>query len=134
MSGTSPLQQIRVLVIDDSSTIRTLLKEMLRHIGVGDTTAVGSGAEALRLVGIADPAYDLLVCDWNMDGMSGLQFLRLVREKQPNVPFLLISGRSDAQSIRAARAAGVSIYLRKPFSPRELEAKIHLALGARKAA
>ncbi len=74
---------------------------------------------------------DLVLCDWNMPGMSGLDFLRQVRSVGLEIPFLMVTGRADKESVIEAKDAGVSAYIAKPFSQTQLEAKLRI-LVARK--
>lgn len=73
----------------------------------------------------------MVVCDWNMPNMNGIDFLKHVRKTRPDLPFLMMTARSDKESLIAAKEAGVNAFLRKPFTPAQLEAKVsNLVEGA----
>ncbi len=69
-------------------------------------------------------SFDLIICDWNMPGVSGVEVCKQVRAERPDLPFLLVTGRSDPDSVVVAKETGVSAYITKPFSPQELNVKI----------
>jgi two-component system chemotaxis response regulator CheY len=77
---------------------------------------------------------DLILCDWNMPVMSGMEFFRALREKGNVTPFLMITGRSDHNSIMEARSTGVEGYLRKPFSSKQIETRLRILAARMKAA
>jgi CheY-like chemotaxis protein len=99
---------------------------MLNQIGVRQVSAAGNGKEAVVLLGdnIEGQPFDLILCDWNMPTMSGVELLRHIRGANCTVPFLMITARGDADSINEAKESGVSGYILKPFSLQELEKKM----------
>jgi two-component system chemotaxis response regulator CheY len=72
---------------------------------------------------------DLVLCDWNMPGRSGLELLQQVRSVGLEVPFVMVTGRADKESVIAAKDAGVTAYISKPFSAAQLEAKMRAAVA-----
>ena len=127
------LAQISVLIVDDQHAARTLLKKILKEMAVGQVLEAANGREALSLVESAPDMADLVICDWNMPEMSGLDFITRMRAGGVTTPVIMTTGRADRDSVLAAKEAGISGYLVKPFSLMQLEAKIRVAL-ARKAA
>ena len=69
---------------------------------------------------------DIVICDWNMPKLSGIDLLKQMRSVYPDVPFLMITGRSDMDSVSLAKSSGVTAYIRKPFSPAHLEIKLRV--------
>jgi len=122
------LSDLHILVVEDDETMRALLARMLQRMRVGRVIEAESGSAALARVG-AEPV-DLVICDWNMPEMSGMEFFDCVHALHPDLPFLMVTGRSDAGSIVAAKRAGISAYVVKPISQRELKAKIQYVLEA----
>lgn len=120
-----------VLVADDQPAFRSMIKKMLKDMKIDQVFEAGSGREALRLIDSAPDIVDMILCDWNMPGMSGVELLRQVRSVGLDVPFLLITGRADRESVIAARDAGVTAFIAKPFSSTQLEAKMRLATKRR---
>jgi two-component system chemotaxis response regulator CheY len=105
-----------ILVVDDSATMRMILESALIHNGWRVITAA-NGQEALRFA--QDQSVDLVVSDWNMPGMGGLQLIQNLREqsKCQNVPVLVLTTEEDTESKAAARDLGVSGWLNKPIDP-----------------
>jgi two-component system chemotaxis response regulator CheY len=126
-------EQLSVLVVDDEPAIRSLMQTMLRRMRVKHVVEAEDAESGLRHFAAADRPFDLVVCDWNMPGLSGIELWKRVRESNPNQPFLMVTGRNDATSITEAVRAGVAAYIVKPFSQKELEAKIAFLSSRRQA-
>ena len=120
------LRNLKVLVVEDEESMRTLISRMLARMNVTKVMEAKSGPQGLERVE-ADPV-DLVICDWNMPEMSGMEFFDRVHATKPEIPFLMVTGRSDAISIVAAKKAGISAYIVKPISQRELKAKIQYVM------
>lgn len=118
------VSNLKVLVVDDDDTMRQLMRRMLTRMNAGSVVTAASGDEALHQLETARDPIDIVIADWNMPGMSGLELFQRIRSGRPRMPFLLLTGRDDARSIVAARATGVPAYVVKPVSPQELDAKI----------
>jgi two-component system, chemotaxis family, chemotaxis protein CheY len=116
------LRNLKVLVVEDEESMRTLLSRMLARMNVTTVMEAASGPQGLERV--EGHEIDLVICDWNMPEMSGMEFFDRVHSLKPDLPFLMVTGRSDASSIVAAKKAGISAYIVKPISQRELKAKI----------
>jgi two-component system chemotaxis response regulator CheY len=115
-----------VLIVEDNQDTQSTIRLMLNQIGVRQVSAAKNGKEAVVLLGdnIEDQPFDLILCDWNMPNMSGVELLRRVRSANSTVPFLMITARGDADSINKAKESGVSGYILKPFSLQQLEKKM----------
>jgi two-component system chemotaxis response regulator CheY len=118
------LEKLRVLVIDDDSAARGVLCEMLRRMKISQFVEAGDGQAALGVVSEPAADFDLVICDWNMPRMNGLEFTVLAREQRPALKVLMVTGRADLESIVEAKRSGITGYIVKPFSPRELREKI----------
>jgi two-component system chemotaxis response regulator CheY len=123
VSATS-LSDLRVLLVDDNGSVRTLTRQMLRRMSVTSIREAEDGNTALEIFRATPMSFDLVICDWNMPTLSGMDVCKQVRAERPELPFLLVTGRSDADSVSVAKEIGVSAYITKPFSPQELQAKI----------
>ncbi len=119
----TPLPDLNVLVVDDENSVLRLIKMVLADFGVTQVFTAKNGAKALALLGSFDDI-DVVICDWNMPGMSGLNLLQQVRTVDRDLPFIMLTGRADLSSVMEARDFGVSDYLIKPFTPENLEAKL----------
>lgn len=117
-----------ILVVDDVTEMREMVLRLLRVMGFGPLFAAKSGEDAATL--LHDQRFALVLCDWNMPGMTGLEVLQKVREAEggESIPFIMVTGENHREKIEAAIAAGVTDYLLKPFNAVTLESKITLAL------
>jgi two-component system chemotaxis response regulator CheY len=119
-----------VLVVDDYNTMRRILRNLLSQIGFSKIEEAEDGSTGLRKM--RERAYGLVISDWNMAPMSGLEFLKEVRSdgQLKAVPFIMITAESKTENVVAAKAAGVSNYIVKPFNADTLKRKIEAVLGA----
>lgn len=117
-----------ILVVDDEPEIRALVRDVLGEAGINRIFEAQNGKEAIELIDAGFDIFSLVICDWNMPSMTGIEFLKQVRTTHPGMPFLMVTGRSDKNSVIDAKRAGVSAYIRKPFSPRQLEEKLKVLL------
>jgi two-component system, chemotaxis family, chemotaxis protein CheY len=119
-----------VLVVDDYNTMRRILRNLLSQIGFTKIEEAEDGSTGLRKM--RERAYGLVISDWNMAPMSGLDFLKEVRSdgSLKAVPFIMITAESKTENVVAAKAAGVSNYIVKPFNADTLKRKIEAVLGA----
>lgn len=129
MDGSSALDGLNVLVVDDDEAMRTLVCRMLKRMKIGRILEADGGAQALERLATATTAFDIVICDWNMPGMSGMDLFKQVHAEKPQLPFLMLTGRADLDSVVAAKKAGVHGYIVKPISPQELKTKISFLLS-----
>lgn len=121
---TNPLGEMRVLAVEDNFTALNLLRSMLADIGVNQVFTAKDGKEALEFLGAAEDMIDVVLCDWKMPRMSGLDLLQQVRTVNPDIPFVMVTGNADKESILAAKNVGVTSYIAKPYSSKHLEKKL----------
>lgn len=119
---------MKVLVVDDSPTMRRIVVNALRRIGYADTVEAGDGLAAL---GQLTPSVGLIITDWNMPEMSGSEFTRAVRSHPLGraLPILMVTTRGAREEIVAGVDAGVTSYIHKPFTPPALKEKIDRVLA-----
>lgn len=122
------LPDLRILIVEDQDSASSLTNKMLQDIGVSDVVECDDAEKALARLKKDKESCDIVICDWNMQGMSGIEFLKALRADVPDIPFLMASGRSDMDSIQEARNAGATGYIRKPFTPSQLEAQIRIVM------
>jgi len=117
-------EHLSILVVDDVGSMRALLIAILRELGYLDITAAASGEEACKLV--ENQRFDLILCDWDMPGLSGLDVLNVLREtySEQELPFIMVTAEDGNSSVKEAIAKGVSDYIIKPFAPVALQSKI----------
>lgn len=116
----------RVLIVEDQADARAMLRNMLGEFGITQIFESGNGREAMSFMDSAFDFVNLVICDWNMPGLSGVELLRQLRSVNMEVPFLMVTGRSDMGSVMEAKTSGVTAYIRKPFSPNQLEVKLRV--------
>ncbi len=112
----------RVLVADDSSTMRKIILRSLQAVGVTETTEASDGNEAVAT--FQPGRFDLVLTDWNMPGKTGLEVVAEIRAKDANVPIIMITTEAEKGRVLQAIQAGVSDYLVKPFTPDTLREKL----------
>ncbi len=118
------LQKLHILVVEDNPRTLKLIQAVLKDMGVGQTFTANDGREAQTFLDAGSDLINLIICDWNMPRMSGLDLLKQVRMSNPDMPFLMVTARGTIDSVTAAKKNGVSAYVVKPFSPAELEQKV----------
>jgi two-component system chemotaxis response regulator CheY len=119
---------MKCMVVDDSATMRRIVVNALKSIGYEECVEAENGAEALEK---CDPSIDLVITDWNMPVMGGLEFVKNLRANPPyaKTPILMVTTRSVKEDILQAVEAGVSSYILKPFTPEVLKEKIDQILS-----
>ena len=115
---------MKILIVDDFSTMRRIIENVLRHLGFNNTHEAADGNSALAM--LQNGNFDFLVTDWNMPGMSGIDLLKAVRAdaKLASLPVLMVTAESKREQIIEAAQAGVNGYMVKPFTAVTLKAKI----------
>lgn len=117
-------KNMKVLVVDDFSTMRRIVKNLLRDLGFTNMQEADDGSTALPMLQNGD--FDFVVTDWNMPGMQGIDLLKAIRAdpKLAHIPVLLITAEAKKEQIIMAAQAGVNGYIVKPFTAGTLKTKI----------
>ena len=117
-----------VLIVDDYKTMLRILRNLLKQIGFENVDEAAAGTEALGK--LRAKRYGLVISDWNMSPMTGLELLQAVRAdaKLATLPFIMITAESKTENVVAAKQAGVSNYIVKPFNAETLQGKIEKVL------
>lgn len=115
---------MKILVVDDFSTMRRIVKNLLRDLGFTNTHEADDGTSAWPMLQSGD--FDFVVTDWNMPGMTGIELLQKIRadDRLKNVPVLMVTAEAKRDQIVAAAQAGVNGYVVKPFTAAALKEKI----------
>jgi two-component system, chemotaxis family, chemotaxis protein CheY len=113
---------MRVLLVDDSGTMRTIQKRCLNKLGIEDVIEAEDGAQALQYFEAS--TFDVVMTDWNMPKMDGLALLQAIRQRNTTIPVIMITTESERARVVTAIQAGVSDYLVKPFTPDGLREKL----------
>ncbi len=122
---------LSVLLVEDDAFAIKIAQTVLRQLRIPYVSTARDGAEALDILNAGMQKYDLIISDWNMPEMTGLQLLKAVRQKWPSMPFIMLTGRATPEFVVQARDHGVDAYVVKPFSPAQLGQKIQSVIGAR---
>jgi two-component system, chemotaxis family, chemotaxis protein CheY len=117
---------MRVLVVDDSLTIRTIIKKVLKGLGYEDVAEAADGVLAIAAYQECRP--DLMLVDWNMPNMDGLTLVKKIREVDKCVKILMVTTEAEKNRVVSAIQAGVNNYVIKPFTPDALKDKIDQTL------
>ncbi|VAW65568.1 Chemotaxis regulator - transmits chemoreceptor signals to flagellar motor components CheY [hydrothermal vent metagenome] len=115
---------MKILIVDDFSTMRRIIKNLLRDLGFNNTEEADDGNTGLPKLQSGN--YDFLVTDWNMPGMTGIDLLRAVRadERLKTLPVLMVTAEAKKEQIVLAAQEGVNGYIVKPFTAQTLKEKI----------
>ncbi|MDY5050222.1 MAG: response regulator [Candidatus Mucispirillum faecigallinarum] len=113
-----------IITVDDSSTMRRIIKNTLQKLGFETILEAGNGLEALEVM--SKNKVDMIVTDWNMPEMDGLTFVKAVRAKEEykDLPILMITTEAAKEDILTALRSGVNNYVVKPFTPETLQEKV----------
>jgi two-component system, chemotaxis family, chemotaxis protein CheY len=124
-------KEMKFLVVDDFSTMRRIVKNLLNDLGYAHVTEADDGTTALPMLKNGD--FDFLITDWNMPGMPGLELLKAVRAdaRLTKMPVLMLTAEAKREQIIEAAQAGVNGYVIKPFTAITLKEKIDKILDAR---
>ncbi len=123
-------KDMNVLIVDDYNTMLRIIKNLLKQLGFNNVDEATDGTMAFEKV--KQKTYGLIISDWNMEPMTGIEFLRLVRgsgEVYKDTPFIMITAESKTENVVAAKQAGVNNYIVKPFNAETLKTKISTVLG-----
>lgn len=128
MDTTIELLQNKILIVDDVLSMRSLTKAILRDAGFTHVFDAPDGQEALKLM--RKVKVNIVVCDWNMPVMSGLDFFKAVQEepKLAGTPFIMLTSSSEGSKVKEAIEAGITAYMIKPYKPADLLKKINSML------
>lgn len=115
------LEELRVMIVDDNPKAAQLVALVLKGIGVQRIVEAKDGYAAQEILAADAEAIDLVICDNQMPGMSGLELLQSVRRSHSALPFLMVTGNADPAFVEAAERHGISGYIQKPFTPQKLQ-------------
>lgn len=124
------MKHLQLLIVDDHKTMLRIVRNILEQIGFENIDEASDGTEALQK--LVRKKYDLVISDWNMMPMTGLQLLQFIRTDQTynhkKVPFIMVTAESKVENIMEAKKAGVDNYIVKPFNASTMEEKIKSTL------
>lgn len=113
------LSHIRVLVVEDDDIMCQLIVNILNSVGIENIVTANDGIKAWRMFE-QGRMFDLVICDWIMPGMDGLEVLRNIRRGNRAIPFILVTIRDTEEAVKNAADRGVTAFVAKPFTPEKL--------------
>ena len=122
-------KSMQILVVEDNATMRRIVRDLVKQLGFNNVDDAIDGTDALKK--LAEKPFNFIISDWHMEPMTGFQLLKEVRanEKLRHIPFLMVTAESKPENIIAAKQAGVSNYIIKPFNAQTLKAKMISIFG-----
>jgi len=122
-------KNMNVLIVDDYKTMLRIIRNLLKQIGFEDVDEASDGTQALSKM--RDKRYGLVISDWNMEPMTGIELLREVRadDKLNRTPFIMVTAEAKTENVILAKKAGVNNYIVKPFNADTLKSKIQAVFG-----
>lgn len=123
------LSALRILVAEDEDSARSYIEMVLKDMGVGSVVTAHDGRAALEVFQDFEDGIDMIICDWMMPRMSGLDFLKQVRSVRPKLPFLMVTALATVENVEEAMQHEVTAYIAKPFPPEQLEEKVLLLVN-----
>lgn len=125
-----PYTELKVLVVDDYASMRRIVRGLLKDNGIENCIEAQDGGEAMQTL-TAQPDFDLILSDWHMEPITGLELLKWVRQNPAtaHLPFVMVTAERNLENIIEAKKFGVSNYLTKPFDAESLRGKIDKVMG-----
>lgn len=130
MEISQEILQKKILIVDDAASIRTLTKAILREAGFTHVFDAPSGQDAILLM--RKVRINVVICDWNMPGMTGLELYKSVKDdpKLVTPPWIMLTSTSEGEKVKEAIMAGISSYIIKPYKPDNLLKQVVGKLGS----
>ncbi len=122
-------KNLKILIVDDYKTMLRIVRNLLKQLGFNNVEEATDGSMALQMCRTQD--FGLVISDWNMEPMTGLQFLKELRadERLKATPFIMVTAESKTENVIAAKQAGVNNYIVKPFNAETLKKKMTAVIG-----
>ncbi len=117
-------ESLRVLIAEDEPLAAKLARGALRLMGITQVVVAEDGLDAMKQLGEYNGDFQLIISDWNMPNMTGIEFLRTVRKLYPNMPFIMLTSNANKDFVVAAAKHGVNGYIAKPFSLDQMRQKV----------
>lgn len=124
MADDPALADLRALVVDDEDIAARMIEAVLRRLGIGDVTRVADGLKALEQVETTARPFTLVICDWMMPNLDGLEFLKRFRRIDRKTPFVMLTAKTDTKDFHIAKSLGANYFLMKPLNPEDLRIRL----------
>ena len=120
----------RVLIVEDDPGLRRTIEQCLKKIGIKDVEAVEDGLAAWKKIEPTPHGFDLVISDWNMPFVTGIELLEHIRDQGIRTPFIMITAKGTFDAAIEAKDAGVTVFMPKPFTVQHLNSKVSEVLGS----
>jgi two-component system chemotaxis response regulator CheY len=120
---------MKVLVVDDSMVMRKIILNALVDIGIGEDTIVQCGDGSQAIAAVAKESFDLILMDWNMPNVPGIEAVKSIRSSGNKTPIIMVTTEGEKDRVITAIQAGANNYLVKPFDAKDLKQKVKATLG-----
>lgn len=122
-------KNMKILIVDDYKTMLRIIRNLLKQIGFENVEEATDGSSALKM--LKENKFNLIISDWNMEPMTGLQLLKEVRAdpELAKTPFIMVTAESKTENVIAAKEQGVDNYIVKPFNAETLKGKLSSVVG-----
>ncbi len=122
-------KKMHILVVDDYNTMRRIVRNLLKQLGFENIDEAADGGEAFKK--LQEATFHMVISDWNMEPVTGMELLKQVRanDKLKHLPFIMVTAESKPENVIAAKQAGVSNYIVKPFNAETLKTKMTAVIG-----
>jgi two-component system chemotaxis response regulator CheY len=121
----------KILVVDDSSTMRRIIVNTLKRLGYNDTIQAADGVEAWEAYNNNKNDIEVIITDWNMPNMNGLELVKKIRAVDKKIPIIMVTTEGGKEEVVTALKAGVNNYIVKPFTPQVLKEKLQKTFGSK---
>ena len=115
-------ENIRILVVDDADSMRKVLVYIIKSLGINHVFEANNGASALNIIN--EKTVDLIICDWEMPKMNGLELYIELQKKKDPPPFILVTSNAEIDKVKGAIAKGVKHYIVKPIKPETISKEL----------
>jgi two-component system chemotaxis response regulator CheY len=124
-------KDLQILLVDDYKTMLRIIRSLLNQLGLRNVDEATDGQSAMAMIKERPFAYGLVISDWNMQPMTGLELLKEIRAnpQTAKMPFIMVTAEARTENIIAAKAAGVNNYIIKPFTQQVLKQKLSAVIG-----
>jgi two-component system chemotaxis response regulator CheY len=124
-------KDLQILIVDDYKTMLRIIRSLLNQLGLRNVDEATDGQSAMAMIKERPFSYGLVISDWNMQPMTGLELLKEIRAnpQTAKMPFIMVTAEARTENIIAAKAAGVNNYIIKPFTQQVLKQKLSAVIG-----
>jgi len=129
VEAVKPNRREKILVAEDDATSRKMIEMVLQRMNISGVVTVNDGQEAWKAIEASPARYHLIIADWNMPLMSGIELLKKIRNEGLRTPFIMITGNNSLDAAITAADTGATAFLPKPYTPDQLARRVRGVLS-----